>query len=207
MTGSSCSASLKSVEDLAQCLQYLSVGLQDLSSRFNQFAEGTHLHDSDRVFVHDWRVPLETMENYTLGDQYTSKRFYISPGGYRMFLTMYPTGEATESSVLLQYVNIFAGIARGVNDNYLSWPFVLKYQLILLDQTEDDPVDVEYAVDPRRSCLQSGGNVGHAFTKPVTPFNGGLKCGTRILMKREEIFTRNYIKDNHLVFRLKVFLA
>ncbi|CAG0900623.1 unnamed protein product [Darwinula stevensoni] len=152
-TQNACTTTSNDLEDLARCVQYLNTCLEDLSSRFNRCMEGTDFRDSERVFIYDWRVPAEAMENYTLGERLTCERFNISPGGYRMFLMMYPTGDATKDDAYLPYVNLFAGIARGVHDDHLLWPFVLEYHLILVDQTEDHPLDAEVAVNPRRNCM------------------------------------------------------
>ncbi|CAG0902572.1 unnamed protein product, partial [Darwinula stevensoni] len=118
-----CTATTKTKKDISLCLQYLSTNLQDLSSRFNQFVEGTNFHDSERVFVYDWRVPLEAMENHSLGEELISERFYIAPGSYRMFLSTFPAGDANADDSYLKYVNVFAGVARGVHDDLLAWPF------------------------------------------------------------------------------------
>ncbi|CAG0880116.1 unnamed protein product [Darwinula stevensoni] len=212
-----------------QWLQNLEKGLQDLTrrlegleSRFEALeamkdetaralssGEFDNLVDFDvatgkRVFVYDWKIPMETLENYTLGEKLYSERFYIALNGYRMFMFMYPTGDASRPSVFLSYVNVYAGIARGVYDNYLLWPFVHKFHLILLDQTEDgDPVNIEYAADPRTTCKDDG-EIGEIFKKPTAPFGGG--CGSSAFVQRSELFTRNYIKDGHITLRLKVFL-
>ena len=149
---------------------------------------------------------METMENHSLGEELISKRFYIAPGSYRMFLSTYPAGDANDDESYLKFINIYAGLARGVYDDSLSWPFVLKFQLILVDQTDVNPVDADVGIDPRRICLDENGGISETFTKPITPFNDGNGCGTKTLIERDEIFNQHYIKDKHILFRLKVFL-
>ena len=205
------------MDTVGTLIQNLTLELKHLKSNFEAllanrisggFDDSTALARLDgameeRVFVYDWKIPMETLENYTLGEELYSKRFYIAPNSYRMFISMYPTGDASRPSDYMSFVNAFVGIARGVYDDYLLWPFVNKLQLILLDHTKEDPANIELAVDPRTTCTDNG-EIGKAFQKPRSPFGEG--CGSISFAQRSELLTRNYIEDEHITIRLKVFL-
>ena len=159
------------------------------------------------VFEYVWVI--DNYENFTdlyqEDDYITSPRFYIGPRSYRMFMSMYPIGSSTKSAGFLEYLNIFAGVARGAYDDIQTWPFSLRYDLILLDQSEDDHENLSVTVWPGFSC---GGSLGEdrLYGESILDrYQSNSACGTWTLVERETLNTRNYLKDGKLMIKIKVY--
>lgn len=148
-----------------------------------------------RVFTYYWRV--QGMEHKLTGWNHRrslrSPSFYISPGGYRMYIRIYP--RQNEENV---YIHV--GVTQGDFDNSLSWPFKLKHRINILDQvsSEDGQEDISSRVwDPTVLCS------GFNWQKPTSGDN--YEC-VGLGFAHSVICTRHYIHDDSIIIKLSVYL-
>lgn len=122
-----------------------------------------------------------------------SPSFYISPGGYRMYIHIYPRQND-------ENVYIHVGVTQGDFDNSLPWPFKLKHRINILDQvsSEDGQEDISSRVwDPAVLCS------GFNWQKPTSGDN--YEC-VGLGFAHSVIRTRHYIRDDSIIIKLSVYL-
>ena len=156
-----------------------------------------------QVFEYVWVIEdFENLnETYEEDDVLRSPRFYIGPRSYRMFMATYPIGRSSQPAILLEFVNIYGGIARGAYDDVLTWPFNLRYDLILLDQTNVNPNHVEVAIWPGKTCTRE-----EMWEETILDrYQSTNACGMPTLIEKDQLRKGNYIKDGKLMFKMKVY--
>ena len=122
-----------------------------------------------------------------------SPSFYISPGGYRMYIRIYP--RQNEENV---YIHV--GVTQGDFDRSLPWPFKLKHRVNILDQVspEDGQEDISSRVwDPTVLCS------GFNWQKPTSGDN--YEC-VGLGFAHSVIRSRHYIHDDSIIIKLGVYL-
>ena len=122
-----------------------------------------------------------------------SPSFYISPGGYRMYIRIYP--RQNEENV---YIHV--GVTQGDFDDSLPWPFKLKHRVNILDQAspEDGQEDISSRVwDPTVLCS------GFNWQKPTSGDN--YEC-VGLGFAHSVIRSRHYIRDDSIIIKLGVYL-
>ncbi|XP_066995285.2 uncharacterized protein [Anabrus simplex] len=145
------------------------------------------------VFTYYWRV--RHMEYKLTGwDPRRSLRspsFYVSQGGYRMYLRLHPRQGG-------ENVYVHAGLTRGDFDQSLSWPFKLKLRVHVLDQATDSTEDVVSRLwDPMHLCS------GFNWQRPVSGDN--YEC-VGLGFPQDVLRSRSYIWNDSIVVKLTVFL-
>ena len=158
-----------------------------------------------QVFEYIWVIDdaNNLTETYEEDDRLSSPRFYIGPRSYRMFMSTYPVGQSSRPAAYLDWVNIYGGVARGAYDDVLTWPFSLRFDLILLDQTEVNPQNIETTTWPGISCDDED-----LWDETLIDRYQGWEpwgCGNPLLVEKAELTKRNYIKDDKMMFKMKVF--
>ncbi|PSN57800.1 hypothetical protein C0J52_04357 [Blattella germanica] len=156
----------------------------------------TYSSQRSRAFTYYWRV--HGMEYKLTGWNHRrslrSPSFYISPGGYRMYIRMFP--HQNEENV---YVHV--GVTRGDYDDNLPWPFKLKHRINILDQISPEigaQEDISSRVwDPTVLCS------GFNWQKPTTGDN--YEC-VGLGFPHNVIRSRNYIRDDLIIIKLTVYL-
>jgi MATH domain. len=123
-----------------------------------------------------------------------SPSFYISPGGYRMYIRIYP--RQNEDNF---YVHV--GVTLGDYDDKLPWPFKLKHRVNILDQMSSEvgaQEDISSRVwDPTLLCSEFN------WQKPTTGDN--YEC-VGLGFPHSVIRSRNYIRDDTIIIKLTVYL-
>ncbi len=70
-----------------------------------------------------------------IAGEYFSDSFYTSPGGYNMWIRLYPNGSGSGTGT---HVSVYAKLLEGSYDASLSWPFVGSVTFTLLNQLSDE---------------------------------------------------------------------
>ncbi|KDR15954.1 uncharacterized protein LOC110833161 [Zootermopsis nevadensis] len=154
-------------------------------------------HSSARshVFTYYWRIRGVgyKLTGWNHRRSLRSPSFYISPGGYHMYIRIYP--RQNEENV---YVHV--GVTAGDFDDNLSWPFKLKHRVNILDQvlSEDGQEDISSRVwDPAALCSAFN------WQKPTSGDN--YEC-VGLGFAHSVIRSRHYIRNDAIVIRLSVYL-
>ncbi|PNF21092.1 hypothetical protein B7P43_G05540 [Cryptotermes secundus] len=147
------------------------------------------------VFTYYWRIQgMEyKLTSWNHRRSLRSSSFYISPGGYRMYIRVYP--RQNEENV---YIHV--GVTRGDFDDSLPWPFKLKHRVNVLDQvsSEDGQEDISSRVwDPTVLCS------GFNWQKPTSGDN--YEC-VGLGFAHSVIRSRHYIRDDAIIIKLSVYL-
>ncbi|XP_069679687.1 TNF receptor-associated factor 6 [Periplaneta americana] len=149
-----------------------------------------------RAFTYYWRISGMDykLKGWNHRRSLRSPSFYISPGGYRMYIRVYP--RQNEENV---YVHV--GLTRGDFDDNLPWPFKLKHRVNILDQVSSEDgaqEDISSRVwDPTVLCS------GFNWQKPTTGDN--YEC-VGLGFPHSVIRSRDYIRDDSIVIKLTVYL-
>ena len=120
-----------------------------------------------------------------------NKSFFTSPSGYRIGILTYPNGC---SAGMGTHVSIFAAILDGPYDKSLSWPFLGKIKLELLNQSFDEHHygrEIEFG---KPDDMQVGSNLG--FPRFIE--NSELQVGDKQFLMNDTLYLRVTVKvDNH----------
>jgi len=149
-----------------------------------------------RVYNYYWRVRNMSykMTHWTAQRSIRSPSFYIWPGGYRMYLRLFPRQSGNN-------VYIHVGLTRGDYDESLRWPFALPHRLAVLDQS----ADTQMAQD-LKSRLWHPSSLCSVFNWQRPSITGpadNYECvGLGFL--QEELHTRGYLRNDSLLIRLSV---
>ncbi|XP_034234059.1 uncharacterized protein LOC117641064 [Thrips palmi] len=178
--------------------------------------EGLHPHGSamgntvagcghgQRVYTYFWRVRNMDykMTGWNHRRSLRSPSFYVWPGGYRMYLRMYPRQSG-------ENVYFHVGLTRGEHDASLQWPFRLKHRLAVLDQVASmtstgpgsGPVDlVSRLWDPAQLCS------GYNWQRPSAHTPDNYEC-VGLGFPQSLLRTRSYIRQDSALVKLTVCLS
>lgn len=165
------------------------------SSEIQTFNSTVHVENGKRVFTYYWIVTGMSykLRNWNQQRVLRSHSFYVSPGGYRMYMKMVPKYSATN-------MFLHVGITKGTHDQQLEWPFGLKMRVHILDQDDSTTraQDLKSRLwDPKELC--SGSN----WVKPVVADNP--EC-VGLGIPHDVIRTRNYVWNDRMIVKLNVYL-
>jgi TNF receptor-associated factor 4 len=73
-------------------------------------------------------------QHKTANDEIYSPAFYTSPKGYKMCICVDANGDEDGEDT---HVSVYTYLMKGINDDYLPWPFTGKVIIKLLNQLED----------------------------------------------------------------------
>ncbi len=137
-------------------------------------------------------------QHKTSRDTIHSPAFYTSPKGYKICISVDANGDGDGENT---HVSVYAYLMKGVNDDYLPWPFIGNVTVELLNQLEDknhhsmsmkftSDVDIvsQRVVDEERSSL------GLGWQKYISHSDLGLNTAKNC----------QYLKDDRLHFKISV---
>ena len=122
--------------------------LQDWSLRLNYFYKTcTNILPNVYVKITDFNLRVKIKDP----SKWSSKPFYTSNKGYKMFLSVSPTGLSNS------HMSVCVKLMNGEHDNHLRWPIkgTLKIQLMNLveDSNHADPVEMLFdGAEDNSSC-------------------------------------------------------
>ena len=126
-----------------------------------------------------------------------SPAFYTGPGGYRMCIKVCANGNGDGKDT---HVSVFAYLMRGANDDHLPWPFTGRVTIELLNQLEDkNHRSTETTFSPDKNVSErvvDGERSSHGYGHPCFIRHSSLGY--------DETKHCQYLKDDHLYFRIKV---
>lgn len=148
-----------------------------------------------RVFIYYWRVNgvKNMLTNWNQHWSLRSPSFYVN-NSYKMYLKIFPKQYGNNT-----YVHV--GLTKGDFDDKLAWPFRLKHQVSIIDQSNfvGTGIDITSRIwDPTQLCSATN------WQKPVVNRDNyecvGLGFSHMILG------TRSYIRRDTTLIKLTVFL-
>lgn len=156
-----------------------------------------------RVYTYYWRVRNMDykMTGWNHRRSLRSPSFYVWPGGYRMYLRMYPRQSG-------ENVYVHVGLTRGDHDANLPWPFRLRHRLAVLDQVSSmastgpgsGPVDlVSRLWDPSQLCS------GYNWQRPAAHSPDNYEC-VGLGFPQAVLRTRSYVRQDSALLKLTVCL-
>lgn len=160
-----------------------------------------------RVFTYYWRVRNMDykMTGWNHRRSLRSPSFYVWPGGYRMYLRIYPRQSG-------ENVYVHVGLTRGEHDGALPWPFRLKHRLAVLDQVGSmassgpgsgrgsGPVDlVSRLWDPSQLCS------GYNWQRPAAHTPDNYEC-VGLGFPQSVLRSRSYLRQDTALVKLTVCL-
>ena len=106
-----------------------------------------------------WKIDhfTEKMQQAKTGQQtsYYSSPFYTSRDGYKLCLRVYPNGDGTGRNT---HLSVFLVVMKGEYDALLTWPFLRKVTISLLDQSSNardrENFSDSFRPDPNSSSFQ-----------------------------------------------------
>lgn len=150
----------------------------------------------NRVFIYYWRIHrIENMlTNWYQHWSLRSPSFYVN-NSYKMYLKIFPKQHGDNT-----YVHV--GLTRGDYDEKLAWPFSLKHQVSIIDQTSivgmaDDITSRVW--DPTQLCSATN------WQKPVV-HRDNYEC-VGLGFPHSTLRSRNYILRDTILIKLTVFLS
>lgn len=120
-----------------------------------------------------------------------SPSFYVDRG-YRMYIKLFPHQHGGN-----MYIHV--GLTHGEHDETVSWPFALRHQVTVVDQTAWDRRDMTSRVwDPISLCTP------HHWQRPAIHKDNDECIGFGF--NRRLIYSRNYIVDDSMLIKLDVYI-
>ena len=116
--------------------------------------------------------------------------FFSSPSGYRMSVDIYPNGRNGKGT----HVSVFISMLEGPYDGILSWPFLGKVKLELLNQLSDEHHYGRELVFTEEHDMRAGSNLGFpGFIKQTE-----LQVGDKHFLMSDTLYLRVTVEvDNH----------
>ena len=135
--------------------------------------------------------------------KWVSPPFYSHPGGYKMYIDVYPDGYRETAGT---HVSVYTGIMRGDNDDHLVWPFRGHAKIELLNQLDDknhytDMFDYDSELESDDECCERV-SVGRSRRGPglgEPEFIRHTDLGYNALR-----FNCQYLLDDFMFFRVSV---
>ena len=165
--------------------------MRDLTKRVNIL----EVQSRNGIFV--WKIDSvhERIGNAKSGSAVSlySPPFTTSNHGYRMCLRVYLNGDGSGKD---EYVSLFLVLMQSDHDDLLSWPFMSKVSLYLINQ--------EYPNDPSKGVKQTflPNRESASFKKPSSSFN--LASGFPKFASSAVLSDTAFVKNNNVYFKCKV---
>lgn len=152
--------------------------------------------DDSVVAEYDWIVPdiKDKVVQAKLGNAQLvdSSKFYLTNGGYRVMLRLYPEKAAG-------YVGLYVVFTRGAYDELVDWPFTHKYEMVIADQRDGGSADIV------RTTFAASGCPDIALQKPAQEL-AEWSCGESRMASHAALFDGGYVRDGAVRVRFRVFL-
>ncbi|XP_011302014.1 uncharacterized protein [Fopius arisanus] len=155
--------------------------------------------DIQRVFTYYWKLTdmKEKLGKWETGRSLRSPTFYIEKSGYAMYMRFTPKYFPDGT------VFVSVGVTRGVLDHHLVWPFPLKLQIEIVDNSPGD------WRENRRSRLWDPSSVcsAHFWGQPSsTGDSDNPECVGLSTARKVFIADNKYIWNNSALIKLTVHL-
>ena len=143
-----------------------------------------------RAFL--WKV--ENFIENTDGQRLASTPFYTEKYGYKLRLSIVPSGDGRGKNT---HLSVFIIVMKGEYDAILPWPFKKAVKFTLIDQRED-PVGRQNVV--RKLTADNALKVNH--DRPTRRENKGR--GFPEFISHDKLYSGRYIVDNTLFLQVEV---
>ncbi|KAH6930320.1 hypothetical protein HPB50_012625 [Hyalomma asiaticum] len=121
-----------------------------------------------------------------------SERFYTRHQGYLMQMQLKFQNYTNGS------IGVFLTLLEGGYDSLAQWPFVKRFDLIIIDQQHGKRGnDVVVAVDPNNPYIKNEACVGSFWR----PFGRNDACGSSSAISYDEVYSRKYIRYGSLLVK------
>ncbi|XP_050035243.1 uncharacterized protein [Dermacentor andersoni] len=126
-----------------------------------------------------------------------SERFYTRHQGYLMQMQLKFQNYTNGS------IGAFLTLLEGGYDSLAQWPFVKRFDLIIIDQQHGKRGDdVVVAVDPNNPYIKNEACVGSFWR----PFGRNDACGSSSAISYDEVYNRKYIRYGSLLVKVVVYM-
>ncbi|KAL3220504.1 hypothetical protein MRX96_029783 [Rhipicephalus microplus] len=126
-----------------------------------------------------------------------SERFYTRHQGYLMQMQLKFQNYTNGS------IGVFLTLLEGGYDSLAQWPFVKRFDLIIIDQQHGKRGnDVVVAVDPNNPYIKNEACVGSFWR----PFGRNDACGSSSAISYDEVYNRKYIRYGSLLVKVVVYM-
>lgn len=152
-------------------------------------------HITDGVFI--WKISnykQKFLESAYKSVELVSEPFYTSRYGYKMAASVFLNGNGAGEG---KYLSVYIKILPGEYDNILEWPFILPISFSIYDQN----IDYDLRANITESFVPDP--TWKHFQKPVKD-TGALGFGYPKFVSHEILKTREYIKDDSIIIKVKV---
>ncbi|KAM7315772.1 hypothetical protein ISCGN_005555 [Ixodes scapularis] len=157
--------------------------------------------DRHLVAEYTWKVPnIErkiALASSGRASNLLSERFYTRHQGYLMQMQLKFQNHTNGS------IGVFLTLLEGGYDSLARWPFVKRFDLIIIDQQHGKTGnDVVVAVDPNNPYIRNEACVGSFWR----PFGRNDACGSSSTISYEEVYNRKYIRYGSLLVKVVVYM-
>ncbi|KAK3084319.1 hypothetical protein FSP39_011532 [Pinctada imbricata] len=154
-------------------------------------------HVTDGTFV--WKISnykQKFLESVYKNAELVSEPFYTSRYGYKMAASLFLNGNGAGEG---KYISVYIKILPGEYDNILEWPFALPITFSLFDQC----VEFDFRANISESFVPDP--TWKHFQKPRKDTDrDALGFGYPKFVSHEILKTRDYIKDDSIIIKVKV---
>ncbi|KAL3858507.1 hypothetical protein ACJMK2_013093 [Sinanodonta woodiana] len=150
---------------------------------------------TDGTFV--WKITdykQKLIESMYKSTEIVSEPFYTSRFGYKMAASVFLNGNGSGEG---KYLSVYIKLLSGEYDNILDWPFTLPISFAVFDQNSD----MEHRANISESFVPDP--TWTHFQKPCKD-KDQLGFGYPKFISHEILKTRNYIKDDSIILKVKV---
>ena len=155
---------------------------------------GKKMHPKSCEVVLDGQPLVFKLHGYMeakCNDIFYDRSFFTSPSGYRIVIRTYPNGDGAGKGT---HLSIRAAILDGPYDQSLSWPFLGKIKLELLNQLFDEHHYGGELECGKQNNMQVGSNQG--FLRFIE--HSQLQVGDKQFLMNDILYVRVTVKlDNH----------
>ena len=121
---------------------------------------------------------------------FSSPIFFTSPNGYKMCIEIYPNGEGVTEDT---HISLHVSFRNGPYDESLSWPFIGRVKLELLNQVSDELHHVKELTFSKHNNAQANSY----FSVPVIR-HSELQVGDKQFLLNDTLYFRVSVKvDSH----------
>ncbi|KAJ8313092.1 hypothetical protein KUTeg_010465 [Tegillarca granosa] len=154
-------------------------------------------HVTDGTFI--WKITnykQKYLESVYKTTEIVSEPFYTSRYGYKMSASVFLNGNGAGEG---KYLSVYIKLLPGDYDNLLDWPFTLPICFAVFDQNGDSEkrASIQESFVPDPTWKQ--------FQKPPKDMDKNvLGFGYPKFVSHEVLKTRDYIKDDSLIIKVKI---